>query len=249
MNCPSCHKQVKDDAQICPHCDHIIDASFLGDVSGDADDDADPTVRPSPTAPAANRWAKYYDEEAEDTKNLPKNLRSPKSAGAKADVLGSDRVVGASEQLEGMLSRFKSLCFEDKVTFVAGALTTIMIFMPWRNTAADGDELGLLSLSGLLCLVFVFGAIVAIFGRTANYFPSLPRSMFPLLSVGFGGLVAITAIATGISSIDRTQVQGPLGATPVTNSMPAFGVWLTVVCAAGVIVGGILSFKRINAES
>ena len=30
MNCPACDEKIADDAWMCPHCEHIVDASFLG---------------------------------------------------------------------------------------------------------------------------------------------------------------------------------------------------------------------------
>ncbi len=30
MNCPACDERISDSAWICPHCEHILDASFLG---------------------------------------------------------------------------------------------------------------------------------------------------------------------------------------------------------------------------
>ena len=37
MNCPSCDEKISDGAWMCPHCEHIVDASFLGnDITNEA---------------------------------------------------------------------------------------------------------------------------------------------------------------------------------------------------------------------
>ena len=41
MNCPSCGKTVAEAAWICGFCDHILDASVLGDVYDDSDETKD----------------------------------------------------------------------------------------------------------------------------------------------------------------------------------------------------------------
>src|SRR5256885_10954109 len=43
VSCPNCSQEVEEGTSICPHCDHILDASFLGDVSADNNEDLDET--------------------------------------------------------------------------------------------------------------------------------------------------------------------------------------------------------------
>ncbi len=288
MTCPNCNKTVKDGTDICPHCDFIIDASFLGDA-GDPES-AEPTLppaRPAPRKPAPrpaskpatrpapsrtaareanedgsevaydlgkaarasqNRWAKYAEDAAEGEPPRPPPPKPKLTADGKPDLLGDARAVPVGDQLESMVQQFKSLIFEDKLTVVSAAATVIMTFMPWRTTAADGDSLGVFSISGLACIAFAVAGAAAVIGRIGNYIPALPRTSFPVVTMSLGGLIVITAIATGLSSIDRTRVQSPIGAMVVSNSMPSFGVWLTVFTAAGLILGGFLTFKRLKAE-
>jgi hypothetical protein len=298
MTCPNCKKTVKDGTAVCPHCDHIIDPSFLGaDIVAGGGDTAELTLPPkSPAKPPAkpagkppqraapkpaakpkpapsssqdegedavasnpfraakesqNRWAKYAKEaedDEENTRDLPSKKPPKPMRDGKPDELGADRAVAASDQLEGLFKQFKTLCFEDKLTIVAGLLATLMIFMPWRSTAEEGDVLGILTIQGLVSLAFIASAIASVVGRLGNYIPALPRTAFPLLSVGLGGLSVVTALVTGFTSIDRTMVHSPLGAVTIANSMPSFGVWLTVAASGGVVLGGLLTFKRVKTQ-
>jgi hypothetical protein len=110
--------------------------------------------------------------------------------------------------------------------------------MPWRSTP-DGDDMGLMT-SGMFTLLLGVGAIASIWARTTNKLPALPRGKFPFAAIGAGALSALICIVAAFTSFER----GVKAGREVTTSEPAFGVILAVLCAAGVVVGGVLTLKR-----
>src|SRR5687767_4469731 len=52
MRCPACDEKISDGAWMCPHCEHIVDASFLGnDITNDpgwdgVDSETSETIEP-----------------------------------------------------------------------------------------------------------------------------------------------------------------------------------------------------------
>src|SRR5688572_7928332 len=57
MRCPSCDEKISDSAWMCPHCEHIVDASFLGnDITNDlgwdgVDSETSETIEPRSRQP------------------------------------------------------------------------------------------------------------------------------------------------------------------------------------------------------
>ena len=264
MNCPNCQKSCDDGATFCPHCEAVLDASFLGDLSGDTAG-ADTPV-PAAPPPQARRPAKKprrrapieepepeprvaapregyvgkYDQYWTEDSEPPAPLRQPERiAASPAERVGFKAdVEDPGAQMKALWAGFLGLHFEDKMTAASGLGLAVMSLMPWRSTP-DGDAMGFLTW-GFLTLLLALGALGAVWARKNGKLPAIPPSQLPYLSVGAGALSAIIAVLFAVSAYEKTEQYGK----SVVSSSPAFGVFLALICAAGMVVGGLLTSRR-----
>jgi hypothetical protein len=270
MNCPSCAKNVKDGTSICPFCEAVLDESILGAINEDTVDDTPPpeAVKPKkvkkparkpapiaadepppakpkdgPAKPTSGddksgkyqgKYAQYWTEEEPTDMEMASN--KARAEAKEQDEAG--KVVEPMEQLKSVWAAFLGLHFEDKMTTAASAAMALMTFMPWKTTT-EGDSMGLFG-NGLFVLLFAVVAVLAIWLRKTNKIPKVARGSFPLLSIGAGGFAALVGVISAVTSFEK----GVKAGQAVTTGWPAFGVFCAILCAAGVVVGGLLTLKR-----
>lgn len=215
-----------------------------------------PVSRPAPSAaarpaarPAAakkpayqNKYSQYWEEEAGDEEEDAGGAPAPAAPG-KADYdtsLGSGSESDPLQQIKGLWSVFLALHFEDRLTASAAGLLVLMSFMPWRSLAEEGDAMGLLTAAGFFSVLLAVGAVLTIWARRAGKLPAVPREKMPLATIGLGGLAALICVVDAFTSYEK----GVKAGRAVLVSEPSFGVFLALVCAAGVVLGGILTLKR-----
>jgi len=280
VNCPFCTKPAPDDASICPHCEAILDDSFLGEIPDEEGEDTPvpevPAPRPAakarasasskksakprrrapldeapaeePPEPAAaanggyvNKYQQYWEEDD------PPPAKANQAAPARAQALDPSAPSAAGEQADPMVllsdawKGILALGFEDKIAFGGCAALGLMSLMPWRGTP-DGSELGILSW-GFLTLLLSGAGAAAIWVRKKEMLQAVPRPFVPLATVGAGGLSAFIALVFIIFGGEELMQQGRL----VESAWPTFGVYLTLFAAIPVILGGLLTFKRVQA--
>jgi len=187
-----------------------------------------------------NKYSQYWTEEDGAKGAAVEKAEAPLApTSLSPDMAEGDQPVDPLEMLKGTWAAFLALHFEDKLTVAASMGAVISAFMPWKSTTTDGDEMGLLG-SGFFTTCLAITAIVSVWARKSNKVPSVPRGKFPLAAVGAGALSALFCIIAGISAYQRGVVAGKAA----TISEPSFGVFLALIAAAGMIVGGILTLKR-----
>jgi hypothetical protein len=267
VKCTACHRDVDDGTSICPHCEAILDASFLGDLPSRGEDDT-PVPQPFPSrrqgpAPKVRR-APVEDLPARPGRTPPPAVQrgvyepggggGPRAAGALPDAsVGIDEDPEAETQPAGgrpdhlpmELSRswaaFRRLDFEDKLTAVSAAALALMSAMPWRTSLADGDEIGLLGW-GLFSLALAGIAGATIWARIAGKSRPLSGPQWPMVAIASGGASALTSAIAILASFERTAQFG----TQVTTAWPAFGAFGAVLCSGGVLLGGTLTLMRLR---
>ncbi|MGI5864786.1 MAG: zinc ribbon domain-containing protein [Myxococcales bacterium] len=269
MNCPNCQKSCDDGVTFCPHCDAVLDTSFLGGIAdapdgGDGEDNTPvpearparpsrkPAARPRRRAPIEERepepepepraapvGAGKYDQYWTDDEPPVRQLKLERKAESPAEYekFESD-IEDPGEQIKALWSAFLGLHFEDKLTAACSIGLFVMSFMPWRSTP-DSEVMGFLTW-GFLCTFASIGALAAIWIRKAGKLGFLPRAKVPFLSTGAGTLAACVAALSAVSSYETTS---QLGARIVLSS-PSFGVFLSLLAACGVVVGGVLTARR-----
>ena len=177
------------------------------------------------------KYAEYWTEEEE-----PSDAGKPEDPDHKPEA--ESEVVQPSEQIKAVWSAFLSLHFEDKMTTGAAVAMGLMTFMPWRSTT-DTDEMGLFG-PGFFVMVFAVVAVLAIWLRKTGRIPKVSRGNFPLLTIGAGAFAALIGVISAFTAFSK----GVKGGQTVTTGWPAFGVFCAILCAAGVVVGGLLTLKR-----
>lgn len=214
----------------------------------------EPEEEPKPKQPAPNdgkfvsKYQQYWTEDDPPAKPAAKS--GPQSGDGVVAELGPVRgghdpeLVDPMDSLKNVWKGFVEAHFEDKITVASAAMLIVCNFMPWRSVDEGdgvGDQMGLMAAGGLGFFTFLLAAlaITTVWARKSNVLPSMPRGRFPLATIGAGGLAALVCVITVITSFGHAKVAGR-----EVLLTPSFGVFLAVVAAAGVVLGGMLTLKR-----
>lgn len=347
VNCPQCGAKVAPGEAICPKCDHILDASFLGgSAPAEADDEVTGAGGPpgqsdrtnigvAPKAPAAStaqrvstgsrpalksntgqrpaiksgpnpiprtggtsgsnkavksspltaRPANMPEPETEAATNIVPPKASSSGTSSRAAVKPAARPPpprapepeeeAAQEQEEDIptgkvppktgpvgpprsysgqsmvapdqaLDDFKGFVTDlpvgDKVAFMGAALTVLTTFLPWKETAAEGEILGLMSL-GIVVFLVMIAVIGAIVIRVRRVMPQLHPLVPWLVQLGGTVFAALWCIIYIGLSIDSRKTQALIGNFEVSVSSPAFGVFLALLCCGATAAGTLMGLK------
>ena len=195
MNCPGCSTQVTKDAAICPHCDFIIDASFLPSQAAAA---------PAPARAAARGLPgglpRGLGDHGHGSRPSCSPRRAPSCASARARTASRSGGLG---------------------------LLLFSCFMPWQETALEGELLGLL---GLGAPAFALGlvAAAALYLRARPVLPQLPAHGAWLAQLA-AALLALFWCAVSLRlATDSTTLPSALGSFDLVRSAPAFGLFLAL---------------------
>ncbi|MCP3145197.1 hypothetical protein [Pyxidicoccus xibeiensis] len=137
---------------------------------------------------------------------------------------------------------FRLLSGGDKVAFWSAALVLFTCFLPWKETAADGDVLGLMSL-GAIAFVLSIVVMTAIGIRVRESLPGV-NPVIPWMAQLVSSFVCLVwcIIYIKISS-DTTQVPTPIGNAEMMNSSPSIGVFVAVLGSVAMVGGTLLGLK------
>jgi hypothetical protein len=193
-----------------------------------------PAVRPSPPA-------EEPEPEEEDWRIRPP---PPSTAVPKGPAGGSDTNIVAPEEIIADTRRFiGELSRSDKITFASACLVILSCFLPWKETAADGEILGLMS-AGIGTLLGAALIIGALFVRKRGTLPKVDASTQWMMQLGVSFFcILYTAIFIKVS-FDTTQVQSQLGNAMVWTSSPSFGVFLGLLGSLGALVGSVMGLRE-----
>jgi len=150
---------------------------------------------------------------------------------------------------EALMGDWKSFLGElsnaDKIGFFGAVGMALACFFPWRETAHQGDSLGVTSL-GIITALCAFGACAAIVVRVRNKMkgvnPTLPWAA-QLGALGFGVLWAFVFI---IISWDSQLTRADIGNEEVWMSKPSFGVFFAIASGTVAVLGTLLSLREKN---
>lgn len=272
MNCPQCGTSVAEGTSICPQCDHILDASFLDEPSPPPPPHRPTGARPAPNRaparparssgarPAAEATQIKSVEELERPPRRPTASR-PRPAPVPSPVeepLDDDDLDAAELELshgsgsgmaepEELLADAKIFVRElpssDKLAFLGAAATVLFCFLPWKETAAEGDIIGFVSLGFLAFLVNV-AVMVAVFVRVREAMPQLNPLVPWLVQLGCVCFGIIWCFVFMKVSTDGRPVQALIGNEMVAVSRPSFGVYLSLLSELVALAGTLLGLKE-----
>ncbi len=282
MDCPGCHAQVADGTAICPHCDHIIDDSFLaGTGVEEAEPELEATTEPTPVGPAPRRSPRESRDDATVRKRAPirsqvrvepvrsraparrapapqpeaeaephtdpvqeVNVPAPRprayAAASSDDELGFD----APEKVLGEIRTFfGQLSFTNRLSFAGSALLLFSCFLPWKDTRAEDEVLGFLSL-GFACFLGAIVALAALVVRVRG----TAMKINPLVP-WFAQLGALLFCSGWELFYIRTAWDGRRMLAIAGNyermvSYPTYGVFLALTCTLVALAGTLMGLRE-----
>jgi hypothetical protein len=168
----------------------------------------------------------------------------PSTVAPKGQATGNDTGIVAPEEIIADTRAFISeLSRSDKIAFASACLVILSCFLPWKETAADGEILGLMS-AGIGTLLGAVLVISAIFVRKRGTLPKVNASMQWMMQLGVSFFCILYTVIFIKVSFDTTQVQSQLGNAMVWSSSPSFGVFLGLLGSLGALVGSVMGVRE-----
>ncbi|PTL76110.1 hypothetical protein [Vitiosangium sp. GDMCC 1.1324] len=156
---------------------------------------------------------------------------------------GTGQIVAPEQVIEDFRDFFGVLGRSDKIAFGGGIAILVSAFLPWKETAAEGDILGLMSL-GLLAVMAAIGIIGSIAVRVRRLMPHLNVLIPWLAQLGLSVFCILWCIIFMKISYDATEVPSPMGNATIMNSSPSFGVFLGLMGALTSLGGTLLGLRE-----
>jgi hypothetical protein len=174
----------------------------------------------------------------------PRRPLLPPSASSAGDSYHhSGKIVAPEEVISDARAFVHELTRSDKITFAGAAAIIISCFLPWKETAEDGEILGLLSI-GVVALLGGAAIIAAIAVRVRRTLPGLHPLAPWVIQLGVSIFcIFFTLVAIRLAS-DSTVVASPIGNQMVENSSASLGVFLALLGALGALTGSLMGLKE-----
>jgi hypothetical protein len=153
------------------------------------------------------------------------------------------KIVAPEEIIADTRQFFSELTRSDKMAFAGSCLMGLSVFLPWKETAADGDVLGLMS-AGALALISAAVIITSMFIRVRRTMPNI-NPMVPWgTQVGVSFFCVLYIVIFITAAFDTTEVPSAIGNRLIMNSSPSFGVFLGLLGAVGALAGSVMAMKE-----
>jgi hypothetical protein len=165
---------------------------------------------------------------------------SPREAAKIEKMTPPDEVF---EEIKGMISTMPRA---DRLALAGCALIVLASFFPWRDTAKDGEILGLMS-SGIIATLAAIAAGAAVIARTRRSFPHVNPMLPWLVQLGSVCFAIVWCLMFMRASWDARLVTAHAGNLQQAVSKPAIGV--VVALLAGIVgLSGTLMGVRSSAR-
>ncbi|ATB48934.1 hypothetical protein [Corallococcus macrosporus] len=151
-------------------------------------------------------------------------------------IADPDELIRDAKELFGQLQG------GDKVAFWGAALVLMSCFLPWKETAVDGDVLGLMSLgvgAFIMSILQLTAVTIRVKGSLPNMNPVVPWMGQLVVSI----VCLIWCIVYIKVSSDTTMVPTPIGNSEMMNSSPSFGVYVAILGSVAALGGTLLGLK------
>jgi hypothetical protein len=192
-------------------------------------------ARPARAATAPRRAPPPPVEEPVEARPDPWD-RSPRGGSGDNPVADPEELIRDAKELFGLLAG------GDKIAFWSAAAVLFSCFLPWKETAADGDVLGLMS-TGVGAFVLSILMMTAVGMRVKGSFAKLGPVVPWMAQLLFCFLCLVWCIVFIKVSADTTRVPTPIGNEEMMNSSPSFGVFVAVLGSLGALGGTLLGLK------
>ncbi|QSQ28039.1 hypothetical protein JY651_08875 [Pyxidicoccus parkwayensis] len=158
------------------------------------------------------------------------------------EVSRDNAVADPEELIRDAKELFGLLAGGDKVAFWSAVAVLFSCFLPWKETAADGDVLGLMSMGvgafvlAILIMTLVGMRVKGSFERVNPVVPWMGQLVFSFICL-------VWCIVYIKVSADTTRVPTPIGNAEMMNSSPSFGVFVAVLGSLAALGGTLLGLK------
>jgi hypothetical protein len=211
-------------------------------------------TRPPPRKPAT---PPPEDDEAEEAAEAERRRNKWKSSfraaeGGQSAVVTSNQMpklagpqgmVPPEQLLDDAKDFVVGLPTADKIAFAGAAIVVLVSFMPWKETASDGEVLGLMSngIVAFLAALATMGVLVIRVRRIMPRLNPLAPWLAQLASAIFGIIWCLIFIKI---SWDGRRVDSPIGHYTMAISTPSFGVVLGLIGGLVALGGTLLGLKE-----
>ncbi len=203
--------------------------------------------RTSPRMPEAPprtvREPKKHQEEDWRWKKYDAPEPAAQAAPPPSESEGSAYPPGAEDAFQEAKKFVRELSTADKLTVAGCALNVLISFFPWKETALEGEILGLMSLGFPVTVVSVL-TVMAVVVRVRSFLPKLSPLVswiVQLLGISF---CIVWCLAYIKMSWDRQMVRSPVGNYEMPVSMPSFGVFIALISSVLGLGGTLLGLKE-----
>jgi hypothetical protein len=131
----------------------------------------------------------------------------------------------------------------DRISLWSALIVVGSSFLPWLETAEEGDLLGLVS-KGFLCVLMALGVIGTMTVRTRRLLPNLNVLVPWFMQMGLAVVSTVWCLIFMKLSYDATEVPSPIGNSTIMNSSPSFGAYIGLIGCVGMVVGSLMGLKE-----
>lgn len=198
-----------------------------------------PAVRPAPPSRAPE------PEPPPEPRAEPPSRQPilPPSSPDRTFSSSNSKIVAPEQMMEDARDFITGLTRSDKIAFAGASVVVLSCFLPWKETAADGDVLGLMSagLGALLLALVVIGTLVI---RVRQSMPRL-NPLLPWLAQLIASVVCVLYTLVMLRlSVDTTEVPSSIGNQMIMNSSPSIGVFIALLGGLGAMAGSLMGLKE-----
>jgi hypothetical protein len=202
---------------------------------------AKPAVRAAPASRASEPAA---EPEPKAEPPARKSILPPAQPPTPSRTLSTGSKMVAPEQMMEEAREFiTDLTKADKIALAGSSVVVLSCFLPWKETAADGDILGLMSsgFGSMLLALLVIGTLVV---RVRQSMPRL-NPLVPWLTQLITSVVCVlyTLVLLRVS-VDSTEVPSAIGNQMIMNSSPSIGVFIALLGALGAMAGSLMGLRE-----
>jgi hypothetical protein len=147
------------------------------------------------------------------------------------------------ETLEDARQFVRTLTTADKLTLTGSALMLVCSFFPWKDTAAEGELLGLETM-GWVALCGMMVALAAMVARNRRLLVNASSALPWLVQLAATGFSLVWCVVFIRLSWDSTLAPSIDGNIMVAVSAPALGVYLGALASLLGLGGTVMGLKE-----
>lgn len=205
-------------------------------------DDDDHDTQPPKRSTAHDDEPDTAEIEEEDWHPKPVPMPARPTAKARADDSLGIGYAPAEDLMQEAKFFLRDLSGADRFAFWGGALTFFACFFPWKQTAAEGDTLGFLSI-GVLVLVLSLLLCGSIWVRERGLMPRVSAATTWYLQFVCAALAPLWTLICIKLSWNAVLVRATVGTEDIWVSKPGFGAIIALPLSIVALLGTLMSMK------